>query len=121
MFFKTSLKHKNPDEINMFSCGVRFGELLDDYPMRAFLISPSIDDNDDISLEDAQEALAHCCGVVLQLLIDSNTPHNVLVADEGMTVYIIPRKFDMIVEVPFFTSFETLCGYVKYKTAHGYA
>jgi hypothetical protein len=65
MFFKTSLKHKDPEEINMYSCGVRFGELLDDFPMRALLISPSIEDSEDISLEDAQEALAHCAGVVL--------------------------------------------------------
>ena len=45
--------------------GVVGGELLDDFPMRALLISPSIEDSEDISLEDAQEALAHCAGVVL--------------------------------------------------------
>ena len=25
LFFKSSLQHKNKDEINMFNCGVRFG------------------------------------------------------------------------------------------------
>jgi hypothetical protein len=34
-----------------------------------------------------------------------------------MTLYIIPRKFDLLIEgVSFFTSFETLCGFVKFKT-----
>lgn len=27
-FFKTSLKHKSADEINMYNCGVRFGEVV---------------------------------------------------------------------------------------------
>jgi len=28
LFFKSNLKHKAEGEIDMFSCGVRFGELL---------------------------------------------------------------------------------------------
>ena len=118
-FFTTSLKHKDADEINMYNCGVRFGEVFN-FPMRALLISPMID-SEDTSLEDAQEALAHCCGVVLNQLIDSNIPHNLLVADEGMTVYIIPRKFDMMIYgVNFFTSFESVCGMIKFKNQASY-
>ena len=50
-------------------------------------------------------------------MIDLNVPHNILVTDEGMTVFVIPRKFDMLIEnVPFYTSFESLSGFVKYKT-----
>jgi len=38
-----------------------------------------------------------------------------------MTLYIIPRKFDLLIEnVSFFTSFETLCGFVKFKIADAY-
>jgi hypothetical protein len=45
----------------------------------------------------------------------------VLVTDEGMTVYVIPRKFDMMIEnVGFFTSFESVCGFVKFKTQQSY-
>jgi hypothetical protein len=59
--------------------------------------------------------------VVLNHLIDKNIPHNLLIADEGMTIYIIPRKFDLLIEgVTFFTSFESLCGVVKCKTEAGY-
>lgn len=36
-------------------------------------------------------------------------------------MYIIPRKFDMLIEnVQFFTSFETLCGVIKCKTKNEY-
>ena len=103
----------------MYNCGVRFVEVLN-FPLKALLISPDIV-SDDTSLEDAQEALAHACGVVINHMIDQNIPHNVLVTDEGMTVYVIPRKFDMMIEnVGFFTSFESVCGFVKFKTQQSY-
>jgi len=62
--------------------------------------------------------LTHAAGVILNYLIEANIPHNILIADEGMTLYIIPRKFDLLLEgdVNFYTSFESLCGFVKYKT-----
>ena len=38
-----------------------------------------------------------------------------------MTLYIIARKFDLLIEnVQFFTSFETLCGFIKFKTEAAY-
>mmetsp|Transcript_32993 Transcript_32993/g.24293 ORF Transcript_32993/g.24293 Transcript_32993/m.24293 type:complete len:83 (+) Transcript_32993:961-1209(+) len=38
-----------------------------------------------------------------------------------MTMYIIPRKFDLLIEnVSFYTSFETLCGFVKCKSEPSY-
>lgn len=85
-------------------------------------MSPDISgENEAASLEDAQEALSHTAGVVLNYLIDKNIPHNILIADEGMTIYIIPRKFDLLIEnVNFFTSFETLCGFVKCKQENAY-
>lgn len=121
LFFRTNLKHKSPDEINMYQCGVRFGEVLGNWPVRTLLLSPDTSSDDEVSLEDAQEALAHAVGVVLNHLIDKNIPHNLLIADEGMTVYIIPRKFDLLIEgVNFFTSFESLCGIVKCKNEAAY-
>lgn len=120
LFFKSNLQHKDKEEINMFNCGVRFGEVLN-FPIKALLISPDIT-SEDTSLEDAQEALSHACGVAINLMIDLNMPHNLLVTDEGMTVFVIPRKFDMLIdEVPFYTSFESLCGFVKFKTQQSFA
>jgi hypothetical protein len=38
-----------------------------------------------------------------------------------MTVYIIPRKFDMLIEnLNFFSSFETLCGFIKCKNERAF-
>jgi len=98
LFFRTTLQHRNKEEINMYNCAVRFGE-LENWPVRTLILSPDIDDaNEDVSLEDAQEALGHTAGIVLNYLIDQNIPHNILIADEGMTLYIMPRKFDMLIE-----------------------
>ena len=119
LFFKTNLKHKSDDEINMYNIGVRFGE-VQGWPVQTLIISPDIAD-EEISLEDAQESLAHAAGVVINHLINENIPHNVLFADEGMTVYLIPRKFDLVIEgVQFFTSFESLCGMIKFKSEQAY-
>jgi hypothetical protein len=120
LFFQSSLKHKDANELNMYNCGVRFGELKE-WPAKTLLLSPVIETGDE-SLDDAQEALTHAAGVVLNYLIEANIPHNILIADEGMTMYIIPRKFDMLLEgdVNFYTSFETLCGFIKYKTSSGF-
>lgn len=99
----------------MYNCGVRFGEVVN-WPLSSLVLSPDIQQDSEISLEDAQEALAHAAGVVLNYMIDKNMPHNILISEEGMTIYIIPRKFDLLIEnVNFFTSFETLCGFVKCK------
>lgn len=117
LFFRTTLQHKNKDEINMYNCPVRFGELGDDWPVKCLLLSPDIgEEQAETGLEDAQEALAHTAGIVLNYLIDQNIPHNILIADDGMTLYVIPRKFDLLIErVAFHTSFESLCGFVKFK------
>ena len=120
LFYRSSLKHKSEDEVNMYSCGVRFGEVLG-WPVRTLILSPDVNSESEASLEDAQEALAHTAGVVLNYLIDKNIPHNLLLADDGMTIYIIPRKFDLLIEnVNFFTSYETLCGFIKCKSEIAY-
>lgn len=104
----------------MYNCGVRFGELTG-WAVKTLVLSPDITSESEVSLEDAQEALAHAAGVVLNYLIDKNIPHNILIADEGMTLYILPRKFDLLIEnVNFFTSFETLCGFIKCKVEQTY-
>ena len=104
----------------MYNCGVRFGELKG-WPLYTLVLSPDVKGEGETSLEDAQEALAHTAGVVLNYMIDKNIPHNLLIADDGMTMYIIPRKFDLLIEnVTFFTSFETLCGFIKCKVEMSY-
>ena len=84
----------------MFNIPVRFGELCDDWPMKVLVLAPEINDEelDEANGEDAKAALAHTAGIVLNFLIDQNIPHNILIGDDGMTIYIIPRKFDMLIE-----------------------
>jgi hypothetical protein len=61
---------------------VRFGEVLGGWPVHTLLLSPDIAPDSDTSLEDAQEALAHAAGVVLNHLIDKNIPHNLLIGSQ---------------------------------------
>tara|TARA_B100000780_G_scaffold206028_1_gene146479 strand:+ start:332 stop:466 length:135 start_codon:yes stop_codon:yes gene_type:complete len=43
----------NKEEINMYNCAVRFGE-LPSWPVKTLILSPDIDEtNEDASLEDA--------------------------------------------------------------------
>ena len=104
----------------MYNCGVRFGE-LQNWPVKSLLLSPELGTGTE-TLDDAQEALTHAAGVVINHMIETNMPHNILISDEGMTMYIIPRKFDLLLDesVNFYTSFETLAGFAKYKTEGAY-
>ncbi len=52
----------------MYNCAVRFGELEDDWPLKTLVLSPEV--NEETQQEDAQEALAHTAGIVLNYLID---------------------------------------------------
>lgn len=52
LFFRTDLKHRSESEINMYNCGVRFGE-VQGWPVQTLIISPDFSDEQEISLEDA--------------------------------------------------------------------
>ena len=58
----------------MYNCPVRFGELNEDWPLKTLILAPDTDEvegeNEAPSMEDAQEALAHTAGIVLNYLID---------------------------------------------------
>lgn len=120
LFFTSNLQHIDKSELNMYNCGVRFGELTT-WPVHCLLLSPELGTGNE-TLDDAQEALTHAAGVVINYMIETNMPHNILIADEGMTMYIMPRKFDLLLDesVNYYSSFETLCGFAKYKTESAY-
>ena len=55
-------------------------------------------------------------GAVLSTLVDKNIPHNMMISEMGLKIYVIPRKFDLLIEdARFFTTFSDLCGVVKCK------
>jgi len=45
LFFRSTLQHINKEEINMYNCAVRFGELDASWPIKVLLLSPDIDEN----------------------------------------------------------------------------
>ncbi|CAI2372990.1 unnamed protein product [Moneuplotes crassus] len=123
----STLQHKSEDEINMYSVGVEF-YITEEWPVKAFVVKPLKRDEEESKDEEPKEdntfgdspdptaSVAHAVGGILNILIDSNTPHNLLISDQGETVYVIPRKFDLLINAAnFSTEFNDLCGLVKCK------
>lgn len=107
VFLESTLKHKEEGEINMFSVGVRFA-VTTEWPVKAFVVTPIKDEEtkessgeldmmNELEGSEPTESVAHAVGVILNLLIDDNIPHNLMIANQGETVYILPRKFDMLI------------------------
>ena len=122
-FLESTLVHKSEDETNMFNVGVTY-YVTEDWPVKSFVVKPLKKEGDgDLETEntlkdvaDQTSSVAHAVGVFLNIMIDSNIPHNLLIADQGETVYIIPRKFDLLINaVSFSTEFNDLWGLVKCK------
>ncbi len=44
---------------------------------------------------ESQESLSHVCGVITNILVQSNIPHNILIANGGKSFYIIPRNWEV--------------------------
>lgn len=119
----STLQHKSEDEINMYNVGVAF-YTTDDWPVKSFVVKPLKTDDEQVdevenTLDEAADPLssvAHAVGVLLNILIDKNIPHNLLISEQGEVVYIIPRKFDLLINaVNFSTEFNDVCGLVKCK------
>lgn len=53
LFFKSTLQHRSAEELNMYQCGVRFGEVLGGWPVRTLVVSPETGEGAEVSLEDA--------------------------------------------------------------------
>jgi len=52
LFYTSTLKHLAEGEVDMYSCGVRFGEVKD-WPVETLVLSPDLTEGADVSLEDA--------------------------------------------------------------------
>ena len=64
---------------------------MEGYPIKGFVISPS-----DTSAEigDIFSSVSFAAGALTNILIEMDIPHNLLIAERGLKVYIIPRKFE---------------------------
>ena len=125
VFLESNLQHTDEGEINMFSIGVQF-LLTTDWPIPAFVVKPmpserptaeeGLPSMEMLEGSDPTESVAHAVGVLLNLMIDSNIPHNLMIADKGERVFLIPRKFDMLINAAnFSTEYTDVCGLVKCK------
>lgn len=122
-FLDSTLQHKSEDEINMYNVGVEF-YTTEEWPIKSFVVKPLKREEDESKEEentfgesrDPTASVAHAVGGILNILIDSNIPHNLLISEQGETVYILPRKFDLLINAAnFSTEFNDLCGLVKCK------
>lgn len=119
----STLQHKSEDEINMYSIGIEF-YITEEWPVKTFVIKPLKKETEENKegentlgdTADPTASVAHAVGVLLNILIDKNIPHNLLIAEQGETVYVLPRKFDLLINAAnFSTEFNDLCGLVKCK------
>jgi hypothetical protein len=90
LLIESSLQHKNAYEINMFSIGVRLYEL--EYPAKCLVVAPSTA-VDESTMSDATESVGNVTGMVVNQLIEQNTPHSLLIAGDKLEVYVFPRQF----------------------------
>ncbi len=81
----------------MFKVGVTFSETTD-WPIPAFVIKPKPTEENQqqetdleaLDQSDPTQSVAHAVGVLINILIDSNIPHNLMFADKGESAYVIP-------------------------------
>ena len=52
--------------------------------------------------DQAQESLSHVCAAITDLLVSQDIAYNLLIADRGMTFYLLPRRKDAeIADTPY--------------------
>jgi hypothetical protein len=87
----STLKHKKSGEIDMFSVGVKL-QRLNNYPARCIVVRPegAIEEQ---QVSDATDSIGSVAGMILNYMVENNIPHSLLVADNGLAVYIFPRNF----------------------------
>ena len=64
-----------------------------------------------VSLEDS---ISHVVDTILAILLEKEVPHNLLISNEGRTIYVIPRKFHQS-ELVFNTCWNDICGLPTFK------
>ena len=90
LLIESSLQHKNADEINMFSIGVRLFELED--TVRCLVVSPNVEVNEG-NTSDSTESVGNVTGMIVNNLIENNIPHSLMITADKLEVYIFPRSY----------------------------
>lgn len=90
LLLTSSLQHKSPGEIDMFSQGIRLFEVRD--PNRTCLVVTPSTAVSSSNISEVTESVSNVAGTIVNHLIEQNLPHNLLIADQGTVVYIFIRQ-----------------------------
>jgi hypothetical protein len=61
-----------------------------------------------------EDSISHVVDTILAILLEKEIPHNLLVSNQGRTIYVIPRKFHQS-ELMINTCWNDICGLPTFK------
>lgn len=64
---------------------------MENHPVDGIVVTPADPKADPA---DILSSLSFAAGAITNLLIESDTPHNIIITDKGYKIIIIPRKFE---------------------------
>jgi len=90
LLLESSLQHKDEEEINMFSIGIKL--LKAEFPSKCFIIKPSVEVSE-ANISEATESLGNVAGIIVNYCIEENIPHSLIIADSGLSIYVFIRSY----------------------------
>ncbi|CAG9327417.1 unnamed protein product [Blepharisma stoltei] len=96
LLLESTLQHKDVDEINMFTVGVRLFQV--EYPAKCLVITPN-QEVSDAAVSEASESIGNVAGMVVNYFIENNIPHSIMMSGNGLELYIFPRNFQSAFEI----------------------
>lgn len=90
VLLSTTLQHKRPNEINMFSQGIQLSELR--HPIISCLVVSPLTAITPTNVSEITESVGNVAGTIVNHLIEKNLPHNLMITEQGTVVYIFVRQ-----------------------------
>lgn len=118
LIFKSNFDYKNENEIKLVTNllkqyeGISVSVSSLEYHVYCWKIDAvKITNDENISYEDS---ISHVVDTILAILLEKEVPHNLLISNQGKTIYVIPRKFHQS-ELTFNTCWNDICGLPTFK------
>jgi hypothetical protein len=89
LLLSSSLQHKRPNEIDMFSQGIQLSELR--HPHLFCLVVSPLSPVTPANISEITESVGNVAGTIVNHLIERNFPHNLMITGHGTVVYIFVR------------------------------
>lgn len=90
LLISSTLQHKRPNEIDMFSQGIQLSELL--HPLLSCLVVSPLSPATPANISEITESVGNVAGTIVNHLIERNLPHNLMITEHGTVVYIFVRQ-----------------------------